>query len=68
MSAEEHIRLIARNHQHYATPKDPPAEPDDSLVRLHHPDLPWQLEKEGASAKPRRKDPDSQSSDAAEKW
>jgi hypothetical protein len=68
MSAEEHVRLIARNHQQYATPKDPPAEPDGSLVRLHHPELPWQLQKDGDAVKPKRKDPDNQSSDAAEKW
>jgi hypothetical protein len=43
-------------------------EHDDPLVRLHHPDLPWQLQKDGDSVKPRRKDPNNQSSDAAEKW
>jgi hypothetical protein len=70
MSAEDHAQLIARNHHRYATfQKEPPAgtDPDDPLVRLHHPDLPWQLEKDG-SGKLGRKDPDSLSSDAAEKW
>ena len=69
MSPKQHGQLLARNHQRYATLKEPAEpEPDGSLVRLHHPDLPWQLEKDGDAVKPKRKDPDNQSSDAAEKW
>jgi hypothetical protein len=65
MSPEQQAQLNARNHRRYATRQNvPPADtgPDGSLVRLHHPELPWQLEK------PRRKDPDNLPSDAAEKW
>jgi hypothetical protein len=70
MSAEQHAQLIARNHQRYATLKEPPAdtEPDGSVVHLHRADLLPQSKKDGHSGKPRRKDPDSLSSDAAEKW
>jgi hypothetical protein len=71
MSSEQHAQLLARNHLRYATlKKEPPTEtePDGSLVRLHHPELPCKLEKNSDSVKPRQKDPDGQSSDAADKW
>jgi hypothetical protein len=70
MSPEQHAQLIARNQVRYAAAQTGPSdatEPDDALVRLHRPDLPWKLEKDSGSEQA-RKNPDNLSSDAAEKW
>jgi hypothetical protein len=94
MSAEEQAKLVTRNRERCAaspdrlrqdaTSPDAPASSttsaDEPLVNLHHPDLPWKLEKtadpkkpEQSSEKPAEKDdaPDenkSGSTDKGKKW
>jgi hypothetical protein len=76
LSAEAYRRLLDANRARVSNPSPtqtaPPTEPNDPTSRLHHPDLPWKIDRgpEGVDYKPRpaRSDPDNADTEPSTDW